>query len=381
MSARKRNNKWWIDFRFNGQRYRKASPDNSRPGALAYEALLRQKLVRGEDVFHSDKEPEIEKDKDDKKQWPFNEFAWKWFDVYVRNNNKFSEIGNKQSILNAHLVPYFGQRYLDKISNFDIEEYKAEKLKSGLSPKSINIHLTVLSRCLNTALEWNVLDKVPKIKKMQVAPQRYDFLTETESEQLLQNSDGILNEMILTALKTGVRIGELLALDWSDIDFSEKLLTVRQAFARGRLGSTKSNKIRKLPLTDEVCKILSRKAQRKGFIFAGKDNGPLKAEHCRKMLKITCEKIGLRKIGWHTLRHAFASHLASNNVPMRAIQELLGHSNIITTMRYSHISHSTLRDAVRTLEGKRFGHNMVTIPSNASKNSVENINRNFRIAA
>jgi integrase len=381
MSARKRHNKWWVDFRFDRQRYRRPSPDNSKAGALAYEALVRQKLARGEDVFYSNKRPELEKKEDVKKPWNFSEFAWKWFEVYVRNNNKFSEIGNKKSVLNVHLIPYFGEKHLDKISNLDIEEYKTKKLKSGLSAKSINNTLIVLSRCLNIALEWNVLEKVPKIKKMNVAPQKYDFLTETESQQLLNNTDGILHEMILVALKTGVRLGELIALDWSDIDFREKILTVQQAIARGRLGSTKSNRIRKIPLTDEVCEILLKRVQKEGFVFAGKNNNHLRAEYSLKLLKKTCKRIGFRKIGWHTLRHTFASHLAGNNVPMKAIQELLGHSDIVTTMRYSHISHSTLRDAVRTLEGKNSGHNMVTMPSTGIQNGIVNINRDCRIKA
>ena len=278
----------------------------------------------------------------------------------MKNNNKFSEVSNKQYTLSAHLIPFFGKIILGEIGNLHIEEYKACKLKAGLAQKTINNHLIVLSRCLNTALEWNVLVKVPKIKKMKVAPQKYDFLTEAESLQLLKYSNATLREMVLVALKTGVRIGELTALEWCDLNFQEKLLTVRQSIVRGRLGSTKSNKIRQIPLTDEVCNLLSVRARRSGFIFTDNNNTPLQARRCSRLLHKACRVAGLRKIGWHNLRHSFASHLAINNVPMKAIQELLGHINIVTTMRYSHVNHATLQNAVKTLEGKSLGHNMVT---------------------
>ena len=355
MSARKRYNKWWVDFGFNGRRYRTPSPDNTIAGAKAYEAHLRQRLARGEDIC--EKSDKAEKAR---QQLTFEKFAWKWVEVYVRNNNKFTEVSNKQYALRADLIPYFGKIILGEIGNLHIEEYKTLKLNAGLAPRTVNNHLSILSCCLNIAVEWNVLVKVPKIKKLKVAPPKYDFLTETESRQLLNHSTGTLREMVLVAVKTGVRIGELIALEWSDVNFQEKLLTVRQSIVRGHLGSTKSNKVREIPLTDEVCNLLSVRACESGFIFADNKNRPLKPIYCSRSLHKVCKNAGLRKIGWHCLRHTFASHLAINNVPMKAIQELLGHANIVTTMRYSHVSHATLRNAVKTLEGNSACHNMVT---------------------
>lgn len=359
MSARKRYNKWWVDFGFNGTRYRKPSPDNTAAGAKAYEAHLRQQLARGENVNEN---YDIAKKACLQKQ-TFEEFARKWFEIDVKNNNKFSVISNKRYTLNAHLIPYFGNMSIGEIGNLHVEEYKTVKLNSGLCQKTINNHLIVLARCLNVAMEWNVLEKVPKIKRMKVAPQRYDFLTENESRQLLNDSVGTLREMILVALKTGVRLGELLAIEWCDINLQEKLLTVRQAIVYGRLGSTKSNKIRQIPLTDEVCEMLTARACSSGFIFTDNKNKPLKAYCCLRRLHKACKNAGVRKVGWHTLRHTFASHLAINNAPMKAIQELLGHSSIVTTMRYSHVNHATLQNAVKTLERKQVGHYVVTGPN------------------
>ena len=93
MGARKRNNKWWVDFCFNRSRYRRPSPENSKAGALAWELVLKYKLARGEPL-----------DPEKKKIPAFRDFAWDWFETYAKNNNKHSEIISKETILRVHLV-------------------------------------------------------------------------------------------------------------------------------------------------------------------------------------------------------------------------------------------------------------------------------------
>jgi len=341
MSIFKKRNKYWINISFNRARYRLPSPDNTYAGAKAYESLIRQKLARGEPI-----KEETEK----KETFTFNSFSEQWFNVYVKNNNKKSEIIQKESILRNHLRPFFGSKLLEEINNLDIEKYKAEKTKTGLANKTINNQLTVLSKCLRIAEEWGVLDRMPKIKKLKVQPQKFDFLTEEECRLLLDNSEGYLREMIFFAIKTGLRFGELIAIDWNDINFKESLLTVRRSIVLGEMGSTKSNKIRYIPLTDDICQMLIQRFKKSGYVFSDKLGNPFKQHHCCEGLYSLCKRVGLRKIGWHTFRHTFASHLIQNGVSIKAVQELLGHSDIVTTMRYSHLGPSTLREAIKTLE-------------------------------
>jgi hypothetical protein len=99
MAVRTIKQSWWIDFRVNHMRYRKRSPENSRMGALAYEASLRQKLARGESI--NSIEHEAQQDQ------LFEQFAGKWFDDYVVPNNKYSEQRTKKYLLNAFLIPFF----------------------------------------------------------------------------------------------------------------------------------------------------------------------------------------------------------------------------------------------------------------------------------
>jgi len=128
MGAIKRGNKWWVSFRFGRMRYRKASPENSRAGAQAYEAVLRQKLSMGEPLEEKKKEAIPN----------FKAFVAQWMDSYVLTNNKPSEIKTKKTILNHHLIPAFGNLSIDKINTLDVENYKSQKTNKGLKHKTIN---------------------------------------------------------------------------------------------------------------------------------------------------------------------------------------------------------------------------------------------------
>lgn len=353
MGVRKRYNKWWVDFCFDRSRYRKPSPENSKAGAQAYELVIKQKLARGEPL---DPEPD---------KITFKDFTREWFETYVKNNNKHSEVVSKEMILRVHLVPYFGRMKLDEIRNLNIEKYKAQKIRGGLSAKSINNHLAVLKKAFRCALEWGAVKNCPIIKPLRTPPQRYDFLTLEESCRLIAAAEGIWHDMIIIALGTGLRFGELIALTWEDIDFSTGEITIKQAYAKGVLGSTKSNRIRHIPMSGSVRDTLYAMTKGNGLVFPEPRGNPLKQHVCCKKLHSICKRANLRKIGWHTLRHTFASHLAQRGANLSAVQSLLGHSDIRTTMRYAHINRAVLREAISILN--EFGalsgkscHNSVT---------------------
>ena len=147
-----------------------------------------------------------------------------------------------------------------------------------------------------------------------------------------------------------MRLGELFGLDWSAVDFQRRMVAVRQSFVRGNFGTPKSNKIRHIPLTDDVCLALYESRKPSGLIFHREDGTPLSQHIAERALHRACNRAGLPLIGWHALRHTFASDLASEGVSMRAIQELLGHSTIVMTQRYAHLAPSSLRDAMTVLE-------------------------------
>lgn len=350
MSAIKFNgNKWAVDFGFNGKRIRKVSPENSRAGALAYEAAIRQRMARG------DSPDQIFDEKPQERQPTFRTFAWKWYKIHAVPNNKPSELQRKRYCLQANLVPFFGRLPLDEITPYRVEQFKAKETGAGLHPKTINNHLTVLSSCLNSAVAWGVLDSIPKIKKLKVPPPKVDFLTKDECTLLLANSKGVWHDVIFTALKTGLRLGELKGLEWPDINWTTRTLHVRRAYCAHSktLTSPKSNKERVIPLVDELQSLLLQKRKQSGAVFTDDRGERFNVKRLEREIGRACKRAGMRVVTCHKLRHTFASHLAMAGAPLGAIQMLLGHSDIKTTMLYAHLSPSSLRDTVTLLNARR----------------------------
>ncbi len=344
MSARKVRKTWWVDFRFKNERHRVRSPENSKAGAEAYEALLRQRMARGEPIRGIATETTVRAPR-------FKDFSAHWYQTYVITNNKPSEQRTKRSCLSVHLVPFFGEIRMDDIGSQMVEEYKTKKLSEELSPKTINNHLSALGKCLHTAQEWNIIRSSPRIHLLRVPPQPFDFLLEEESQQLLLSiREEPWYTMILVALRTGLRLGELIGLKWEDVNLNTRMITVRRSVVKGIVGSPKSNRVRHVPLTNELCMALTRLNKSKGFIFHLRNEGPMNDKAPTPAITRMCKRAGIRRIGWHTLRHTFASHLAMKGVSIQKIQTLLGHTDVKTTMRYAHLAPSTLREAIQVLE-------------------------------
>ncbi len=342
MTARKINGAWWVDFRFERKRYRRKSPVNTRRGAEECERTLRVRLVEG---------PIERKEKKRKrKSISIEKFAKEFMSTYVKSNNKPSEVESKETILRVHLLPFFGRRKLSEIDGRMIEKYKAEKLQK-LKPKTINNHLTVLRKMLSLAVEWNLLGHIPAIKWLKTPEPEFDFLDFEEAERLMKAASPEWKTMISTAVKTGMRLGELIALHWDDVDLVAQKIVVRRAVARGIIGTPKSGKSREIALSPNVHKTLTSHRHLKGeFVFCDEKGNMLTKGSTKWPLWSACKKAGLRRIGWHVLRHTFASHLVMRGVPLKAVQELMGHATIEMTMRYAHLSPAIHRQAVAKLD-------------------------------
>jgi integrase len=351
MTVRMINKSWWVDLRADHQRYRRRSPENTKTGALAYEAVLRQKFARGEPI-------DVALAAQQQTQ-TFEQFAWGWFEDYVVPNNKYSEQRAKEGMLKRTLIPFFGKMRVDQISTHQIEQYKGQQIKQGISNKTLRNRLTVLRKCLCCAHEWLALDgPPPKVKWPKCPPPRTDYLTLEECELLLSHADGIVYEMILATLRTGVRQGELKGLQWSSIDWPNRSIAIRYSHCDVRkvLDTPKGNRERHIPLDIDVCEMLHKRKQTTGYVFTDANGKPFNSPRLNSRLAKVCKKAGLRIITWHTLRHTFATRLATLGIPLHTVQALLGHSSIATTMRYAHVAPSTLRSAIDMLNPKTAVH-------------------------
>ena len=343
MTARRMNNGWYVDFWHTSadgprQRIRRRSPVQTKRGAEEYERQLRGSLMQPSEAK--------------KKEAPtLSVFSREFLENYAVTNNKPSEVRMKRSIFKHHLLPAFGRTRIDEIGVRHIERYKAAKLKSGLSPKTVNNHLTILRRCLVVAHDWALLEHVPRVKWLKVPKPDFDFLDFEEAVRLVAAADYEWPTMILTAVRTGLRQGELLALRWDDVDLQRSRLVVRRADWRGHIGPPKNGRTREVPLSPEAVAALGGHRHLRGeLVFCHSTGRAWTENELRRPLYRACKRAGIRRIGWHVLRHTFASHLVMRGVALKAVQELLGHATIEMTMRYAHLSPDVRNDAVRRLD-------------------------------
>jgi len=349
MSVRKIGGKWYVDVFVKTpdgkpKRVRQICPIQRKQAALKYEREIREHILDG--TFGVEEQEVVEIP-------TFEEFSNQFITKYAIPNNKASEVKTKRGHLRRYLIPEFGDMPLDHIGFEHIEDLKSNLLAKPLKAKTINNALTTLSRLLNYAEELAVLKAVPKIKRLKAEKPDFDFLTFNEADQLLEgaNYNQEWYTMIFFALKTGVRYGELCELRWKDLDLPNGLMHVKRSYYDGNITTPKSGKPRLIPLSPDTIDLLKEiKHSRGELVFCKPDGGRHIHRRSDVALKRCCKKAGLRPIGWHVLRHSFASHLVGKGVHLKSIQELLGHSTIAMTERYAHTSSELVKDAVLTLD-------------------------------
>ena len=311
----------------------------------------------------------------------FSGFAKYWFDVYVKSENEPSEQRTKEMILRVHLVPFFRDTDIREIRKLDLQRYIATKLeakngKKALSKKSIVNHLAVLRKMLRSAVEWEVIDHNPieGFKFPKVPEPDFRFYDQMQTEEFLaqaEKSEPSWVPFFVTAFQTGLRSGELAELRWDDIDFVTNKIHVKRSVKRGLgkervVGSTKGKRSRMVPMTSRVREVLLRhrglKHLQGELVFPYTKGRQLDENRIKHPLWRIQRRAGLPRITVHQIRHSFASQLVMKGATLRAVQDLLGHSDIRTTMRYAHLSPGVLQEAVDLLIDGNHGTNHGTRP-------------------
>jgi integrase len=162
-------------------------------------------------------------------------------------------VETKEMILRCHLVPAFGSMLLDAIGYAAIQDYASGKVDTGLSKKTVNNHLTVLRRLLVVAKKRRMIETVPEIEWLKVPEQDFDYLDFGEAQRLIDAADEEWRPMITVAIKTGLRLGELIARRWrEDVDLLKGQIRIRRSATRGVITTPKSGKPREVDLGDEA---------------------------------------------------------------------------------------------------------------------------------
>jgi len=285
-----------------------------------------------------------------------------WMPTYPASvGNRPSTVRGKEMELRVHLKPALGHLRLNQIKGEVVDRLFADLRKPRplgkkgsrvLSPKSIKNIRATLRRVLASAVEWEFIDKVPALPKVKVPERGWDHFTTAESEKLMAAArDDEERALLMFALRTGARAGEQLALRWGDIDWHTGEIVFRRSSTGGEVGPTKSGRERRVPMTEGLGRALRKVKHLRGdLVFCRLDGKPLTIWQLHERLWGACRRAGLRKIRWHDLRHSFASQLVTVGVPIRRVQDWLGHSTIAMTMRYAHLAPGSGADIIQALE-------------------------------
>lgn len=297
-----------------------------------------------------------------------------WLEGTVKVTCRTSTYESYEETVRVHLKPALGKDKLTKLSPQRVNLYLRDKHASGLSATTVHYHRAILRRALNVAIKHGHISR--NVAALADPPKRVKHrvkgLEPEQARMLLEAMRGDRLEALFTiALSIGLRMGEVLALKWSDIDFDRGTVRVHTQLQRtgGKLAlvEPKSESSRRtIPLPSFVCDALRNLRARQeiddkrlagdrwreeGFVFTSRIGTPLEQRNVRRSLAGLLHKAGLPHMRFHDFRHGCATLLIAQNVNPRVVMEILGHSQIGLTMNtYSHAVPSVLHDAAQSMD-------------------------------
>ncbi|MCD7859348.1 MAG: site-specific integrase [Firmicutes bacterium] len=280
-----------------------------------------------------------------------------------------------RNLLDSHILPHFGGRRIDSITTTEINAFLADKLQSGrldksggLSPAYVRSMMLVIQAVVCYAVENRIRPPLDtKIHKPQIAKRDLPILTPLEQSRLVSyccSDPGPTEIGVLLSLYAGLRIGEVCALEWSDIDFSTGILSVRKTVARVRSpeDGTRSTLVvtppktpssfREIPLCSWLIPLLRQAKGRSnsGYVVSTTDQfvSPRTYDYRYHRL-LACA--GVPGINYHALRHTFATRCIEAGADVKSLSEMLGHANAAVTLNiYVHTSMETKRSQLEKLK-------------------------------
>lgn len=254
-----------------------------------------------------------------------------------------------------------------EVKKRDIENLMLDMKQKGISNKAINGVMTFIQAVFNYGVEagYYKVNPIGKIKKLPQEKKPVRFLNEKQIQVFLECAKmDRFYPLFATAIYTGMRRGELLALEWSDIDFKNAKISVNKQYYKGIKQSTKTNKARSVDMSEALLEILKEHKKNCNvltkFVFHNLTGGTVHAyymeeKHFHPLIK-ECNKYldeenQITNFRFHDLRHTYATYLLSNSVPVKYVQEQLGHSTAKMTLDvYASFMPSVKYDAINLLE-------------------------------
>jgi len=275
------------------------------------------------------------------------EIITKFLEWYKETRRPASYERHKTSSL--HVIRFFGEDTpIDQLNNGKIEAYKLWRKKQNVNPVTINKELRFISTLINKAVEfewipYHKLYKKPILIKG-VDNKRLRYLTEDEEKRLLEAiKSPLVKDIVILALNTGLRKGEILSLKWSNVKVEMKCIILEPH-------ETKNKRRHVIPLNCKAWEVIERRLKEKRedcpYVFHREGK---KIKCIRGAFENALKRANIKDFRFHDLRHTFASRLVQKGVDIYVVKDLLNHSDITMTQRYAHLRLDNLKEAIERL--------------------------------
>jgi integrase len=268
--------------------------------------------------------------------------------------------------LDKHILPALGAHRLCDVNRTGIQQFLLNLKRKGYSSSTVHGIHTTLAKVLQAAVEQGYLETNPA-RRIQIGerePKRErELLSSSQVQILLSSLSEPCRTVVLTAVLTGMRIGEILALRWKRLDFLRATIEVAETFSDGQFGTPKTKSSRRvIPMSAALHEALTMHRPNTNWtrpddpVFSTQKGTPLSPKNLyNRVLAPTCDRIGLPRVSWHSFRHIHATLLGEVGESVKTAQAILGHSDLETTLNtYMHAIPDSQRRAVERVAGVLF---------------------------
>ena len=333
MGLVKRGTTWWMSFMYQGQQVRRSTETTDKRLAEAILGQVKVQIIEGR-FF----------EKPEAQQRTLTELLDRYLSEHAaRRANHRRELTSVKN-----LKAFFGTPTLEQVTPKRIVAYKNQRYADGVKPATINRELATLKKAFNLARrEWEWCDDNPvcRVSMEQENNTRDRWLTVDEEARIVSAAPAWLRELMVFAIHTGMRQGEILGLTWAGVDLFRRTVTVFQS---------KNGERRTIPLNQTALDLLKHKYGGRSvdteLAFPSEAQTRLNASNISRSLNLALAKAKMTDFHFHDLRHTCATRMVQAGVDLYKVQRLLGHKSPIMTQRYAHHCPESLRDGVEALD-------------------------------
>ncbi|MBF0542300.1 MAG: site-specific integrase [Nitrospirae bacterium] len=317
----KRGNIYWI--RYSGLDGKTAYESSGSAKFREAEALL----IKRKQSIKEGKQPEIIKIANN----TFKELSTAYLS-WIEGRQKSAKI---KGYIIGQILKELGNLPLRRFNTSLIEQFQTANINRGLKPSSNNKIITIIKHMFKKAVDWEMVEvetskNISKVKLLQDNSKRLRFLSKEDCQLLVNSCEPHLRPIVITALNSGMRKGEILNLQWNNIDLQHGFIL---------LEITKNGERREIPINATLRETFNNITRRLDVSYVFFDDKTGKHyKDVKRSFSTACRKAKINDFHFHDLRHTFASQLVMAGIDLTTVKELLGHKTLAMTLRYSHLA-------------------------------------------